>query len=259
MDLFVFWRSLLRTTTRPAWLIENWLPELFRTRELALIRSALRDLENGPSSNRLAILQQFERLGFFLLLDEWNTEERLARVFASSEAISSSFHPCRDDWPVGLSADEKKRMTALLDEHGRFGFRGLDCALLVRLEQTFEPVGNECLFRADPKHRRQPVAALSQEDWSMFGNRWENREEAVRYLPSLGNGAFHRGDCFLPEASFPAQKARLLQPDCGGVSGINRTLAPVEAWTPAVVRQRHEFLLNLLKNAWNLPFATHIS
>lgn len=257
MDLFLFWRNLLRTSTRPSWLIETWLAELFRTRELALIASVLSDTRDGPPKRRLLCLQQFERLGFYLLLDNTNETDRLARVFAASEALSFHTGSGRDEWPGGLSADEKQRMAKLLDEQSWVGFREFDCALLVRLEQAFTPVGRECPFRAELKPIRQPIAALAGEDWSMFGHPWENRAAAANYLPSLGNGAFLRGHCFLTEPSFREQKARLLQPVCGEVFGINRTLEPVDAWTPAIVRLRHEFLLNILKTAWNLPFAAH--
>lgn len=253
MDLFVFWSGLLRTSPRPTWLIESWLPELFGTDELRLIERAALESDVRSPSCRAHLALQFERLGFLLLLDQDRARDRAARLFAATEAVRAGATPHREEWPVGLSDEEKARMNGLLDSHACCGFREFDCALLIRLEQEFEPRGDECLLRVLPKHNRQPVAAFQPNDCTMFGSRWPTKEAGCEDLISLGNTALVNGWVHLHGDSFPEEKARLLRPDsCERVYGINRTLEPLNAWTPGVVRQRHEFLLNTLKSAWRL-------
>jgi hypothetical protein len=253
MVLFVFWSGLLRTSPRPTWLIESWLPELFGVDEIELIERAALESDVRSPSSRAHLALQFERLGFLLLLDQDRAWDRAARLFAATEAVRVGAAPHREEWPIGLSDEEKARMNGLLDAHACWGFREFDCALLIRLEQEFEPRGDECLLRVLPKHNRQPVAAFQPNDCTMFGSRWPTKEAGREDLISLGNTALVNGWVQLQEDSFPKQKARLLRPDsCDRVYGINRTLEPLNAWTPGVVRQRHEFLLITLKSSWRL-------
>ncbi|MFV1995930.1 MAG: hypothetical protein ACC661_10885, partial [Verrucomicrobiales bacterium] len=123
MDLFVSWNRLIRSSARPSWLIEVWLSVLFDAREIELIESAIRDSEPWPSECRSMILHQFERLGFYLLLDDWRTEDRRSRIFAASKVVRSRAGKSRDEWPIELSESEKEQMSTLLDKNAWIGFR----------------------------------------------------------------------------------------------------------------------------------------
>lgn len=256
MDPFVFWKQLCRRSPRPEWMIGEWLTDLFSHDEVRLLERTTIELTSWPSRARENILCQFERLGFLFILDGWKPEDRLARVYAAAEVAGLGRGHARQEWPLGLTDDERYQMGARIDVLAETGFREFHCALLVRLEQEFEPVSDECRFLGGGWARRQPIAPLSREDVSMFGVRWVSWDEAAAFLPSLGNGALVRRWCALPEETFPAQKDNLLRPSVGGRFGINRTLVPIDAWTPEVARQRHRFLADTLKAAWQLPLDT---
>lgn len=249
MDLLFFWNRLRRRKPRSVQEIRQWFPYLFDAEELELIENGVRRLEVREGGDEYTKVFGFlERLGFWLAVEPQSIAYRRSRIFVISEYLGSAVGRFRDEWPLGLTVEEKERFAVLLEESAWFGFRNVGVFLLIRLEQEFEPEGTATAI--EPEHYTRivsnSVASLDGKEALMFGWRWNDRDEAISYLPSLGNSALGINQRRIPENSFAQQKAKLLDFNESGSFGINRTLLEIDEWSPEVVRARHWFLLSLM-------------
>jgi len=205
---------------------------------------------NGKTEELLKYLISLERLAMGLMIRRANINQRIERYGRLLSAIENDEDLYALDSPLQLTKAEKEEILNILDGD-IYPITKIRVPVLLRLDEYISDGSASYTFKTITVEHVLPQNPQPSSQWIRWFPTQELREKMVH---RLGNLVLLSRSKNAQASNFEFDRKKLEYFSRKGVSPFALTTQVIKEaeWTPEVVEQRQKFLLNTLKQIWDL-------
>lgn len=198
----------------------------------------------------LRFFQDLERLAAGLMIMRANINQRLERYGRLLWAIEAGDNLYRDDSPLQLTDEERKRILEVLDGD-LYRMPRIPRPVLLRLDAALSEGEARYDYKIISIEHVLPQNPPSDSEWLEW---FPDEEERERWTHRLGNLVLlsKRKNSQAQNFDFQRKKREYFQRNGISPFAITTEVINKEKWTPEMVQKRQERLLETLRGVWRL-------